>query len=88
MSLVPASLNGALGAIVPPSGIGPSGKPVIAVTLYYEGLAGGEIDDACQQIARATGVEAFDVLRDGADGLVGVLTPRLGQVNWRRRRAH
>jgi uncharacterized NAD-dependent epimerase/dehydratase family protein len=65
-----------------------SGKPVVAVTVNHEGLEEGEIDDACDEIARTTGVDAFDVLRDGAEGLVNLLAPRLGQVTWRRRRAH
>ena len=65
-----------------------SGKPVVAVTVNHEGLAGEQIDDACRQIARTTGVAAFDVLRDGAAGLVGILGPRLEAVKRRRRRAN
>jgi uncharacterized NAD-dependent epimerase/dehydratase family protein len=65
-----------------------SGKPVIAVTVNHEDLEGGEIDDACREIARTAGVDAFDVLRDGAGGLAEILTPRLGRVIWRRRHAH
>jgi uncharacterized NAD-dependent epimerase/dehydratase family protein len=62
-----------------------SGKPVVAITLNHEGLAGAEIDEACRVILRETGVEAFDVLRDGAAGLVDVLAPHLERVARRRR---
>ncbi len=61
-----------------------SGKPVVAITVNHEGLEGQEIDDACREITETTGVAAFDVLRDGAEGLVGVLTPHLDRVAGRR----
>jgi len=56
-----------------------SGRPVVAVTLNHEGLAGGAIDEACAAITAGTGLPAFDVLRDGAGSLAEV-------VNQRRRR--
>ncbi len=65
-----------------------SDKPVVAITVNHEGLAGEEIDDACREIARTTGVAVFDVLRDGAGGLVEILAPRLERLTWRRRRAN
>ncbi len=54
-----------------------SGRPVVAVTVNHEELEGDEIDAACVAITRETGLPAFDVLRDGAAGLVEVLTPHL-----------
>lgn len=56
-----------------------SGRPVVAITLNHEGLAGVAIDEACAAITAGTGLPAFDVLRDGAGGLAEV-------VNGRRRR--
>ncbi len=54
-----------------------SGRPVVAVTLNHEGLAPEEIPAACARITRETGLPAFDVLRDGAAGLVAVIRPLL-----------
>jgi uncharacterized NAD-dependent epimerase/dehydratase family protein len=61
-----------------------SGKPVVAITVNHENLAGREIDDACREILETTGVDAFDVLRDGAGGVVRILTPHLEVVTRRR----
>ena len=46
---------------------------VVAVTVNHENLVGVEISDQCRSITRDTGIPAFDVLRDGADGLVEIL---------------
>ncbi len=50
-----------------------SGKPVAAVTVNHENLSPEQIAAACAEIKRQTGLPAFDVLADGADGLAEVL---------------
>ncbi len=50
-----------------------SGKPVAAVTINHENLSDEEIPGACARVTEETGLPAFDVLRDGADGLVRVV---------------
>ena len=52
-----------------------SGKPVVAVTVNHENLSAEQIPSACAEITRQTGLPAFDVLADGADGLAEVLEP-------------
>ncbi|MCG6880072.1 MAG: DUF1611 domain-containing protein [Deltaproteobacteria bacterium] len=52
-----------------------SEKPVVAVTLNHEGFSREEIPDCCDNIKRDTGVPAFDVLQNGAEGLVDILKP-------------
>ena len=61
-----------------------SGKPVVAVTVNHEGLEGEEIDVACVEIMRTTDLEAIDVLRDGAEGLVDILKLHLDGAARRR----
>ena len=61
-----------------------SGKPVVAVTVNHEGLEGEQIDAACADIERATGLAAVDVLRHGATRLVEVLEPHLERAAGRR----
>ena len=51
-----------------------SGKKVVAITVNHEGLRPDQIDDACAQITKETGLPAFDVLVHGAEGLVELLT--------------
>ncbi len=53
-----------------------SGRPVVAITLNHEDLDEDGIDRARAEIARSTGLPVFDVLRDGADGLVEVIRDR------------
>lgn len=50
-----------------------SAKPVVAVTINHEALAGDQIPLMCSAIEQAVGLPAFDVLRDGPDGLVNLL---------------
>lgn len=50
-----------------------SGKKVIAITLNHEGLKPEEIAEACAGITAQTGLPAFDVLTQGAQGLVSLL---------------
>ncbi len=57
-----------------------SGKPVVAVTVNHEGLSREEVPAACEAITRETGRPAFDVLLDGAGGLVELLAERLRKV--------
>jgi uncharacterized NAD-dependent epimerase/dehydratase family protein len=52
-----------------------SGRPVVAITVNHEDLRPDEIPAACAAITAETGLPAFDVLRDGAAGLVAVLEP-------------
>jgi uncharacterized NAD-dependent epimerase/dehydratase family protein len=54
-----------------------SGKPVVAVTLNHENILPGGIDAARRAVSASVGLPAFDVLADGADGLVEVLSPRM-----------
>lgn len=58
-----------------------SGRPVVAVTVNHENLSAGQIPDACSEITRLTGLPAFDVLTDGADGLAGILEPFIERKN-------
>ena len=46
-----------------------SEKPVVAVTLNHEGLSPQDIPQCCHNIERDTGIPAFDVLLNGAEGL-------------------
>ncbi|EFK07249.1 conserved hypothetical protein [delta proteobacterium NaphS2] len=52
-----------------------SEKPVVAVTLNHEGLLPEDIPECCNSIERDAGVPAFDVLLNGAQGLVKLLEP-------------
>jgi uncharacterized NAD-dependent epimerase/dehydratase family protein len=52
-----------------------SEKPVVAITINHENLTAEQISPACAEVTRLTGLPAFDVLADGADGLAGVLKP-------------
>jgi uncharacterized NAD-dependent epimerase/dehydratase family protein len=51
-----------------------SSKPVVAITVNHEGIAQSEIPDVCQSITQETGLPACDVLLNGADKIVTVLT--------------
>lgn len=50
-----------------------SGKKVIAITVNHEDMKAHEINKACDDITRETGLPAFDVLAHGPDGLVDLL---------------
>jgi uncharacterized NAD-dependent epimerase/dehydratase family protein len=50
-----------------------SDKPVIAITVNHEGLSLETVPAVCDEITRDTGLPAFDVLVQGADGLVGAV---------------
>ncbi len=54
-----------------------SGRPVVAVTINHEGLDADGVERARAEIADSTGLPAFDVLTEGAAGLVEALRPRL-----------
>ncbi len=51
-----------------------SGKPVAAVAINHEGLGKQETAETCRQVSQETGLPAFDVLEDGADGLVELVS--------------
>jgi uncharacterized NAD-dependent epimerase/dehydratase family protein len=50
-----------------------SRRPVVAITLNHEGLDPDEVPAVCDRLAAEIGRPVFDVLRDGADGLVEAL---------------
>ena len=55
-----------------------SGVPVAAVTINHENLSREQVPLICDAIRMTVGLPAFDVLRDGAGGLVAVLEPLMG----------
>jgi uncharacterized NAD-dependent epimerase/dehydratase family protein len=54
-----------------------SGREVLAVTLNHEGLQDSEIDAACAEVTKETGLPCFDVLARGAEGLVELVKQQL-----------
>jgi uncharacterized NAD-dependent epimerase/dehydratase family protein len=50
-----------------------SGKKVIAITVNHEDMKKEEILPACEKLTQETGLPAFDVLEQGAEGLVNLL---------------
>ena len=54
-----------------------SSKPVVAISINHENLTKSQIPRVCKSITKETGLPAFDVLLNGADGLVEVLRPYL-----------
>ncbi|OGC94261.1 MAG: hypothetical protein A2W25_11220 [candidate division Zixibacteria bacterium RBG_16_53_22] len=62
-----------------------SSKPVVAVTVNHENMAGAEIENACHDISAGTGLPAVDILLNGANSLVAALTPFLEHPRRRRR---
>ena len=54
-----------------------SGKPVVAITINHENMAPEEVAEAALQIKQESGLPAFDVLLNGADGLIEVLATHL-----------
>ncbi len=60
-----------------------SGKPVAAITVNHEGLAPSAVPAACAATQAEVGLPAFDVLLEGADGLVAALVDRLPAVGQR-----
>jgi uncharacterized NAD-dependent epimerase/dehydratase family protein len=54
-----------------------SGKPVVAITLNHEGIARSDVAAVCRTIEAEVGLPTFDVLVDGAEGLVTALENRL-----------
>ncbi len=61
-----------------------SGRRVAAVTINHEELDAAGVEQARAAIAAETGLPAFDVLREGADGLFRALAPWLRQAEARR----
>lgn len=54
-----------------------SGKEVIAITVNHEGLSDEEIQPACEELTRQTGLPAWDVLKFGAEGLVELVAEKI-----------
>ena len=50
-----------------------SGKKVIAITVNHEGMTPSEIEPACAQIRKETGLPAFDVLAQGPGDLTELI---------------
>ena len=49
-----------------------SGKPVVAVAINHEHLPDEQIPLMCDAIKQAVGLPAFDLLRDGPEGLIDI----------------
>jgi uncharacterized NAD-dependent epimerase/dehydratase family protein len=60
-----------------------SGKPVVAVTLNHEEIADDRVPLVCDAVQKVIGLPTFDVLRDGADGLVDLLAGYLKESHHR-----
>ena len=54
-----------------------SGKKVIAITLNHEEMKKAEIAAECEKITNETGLVCTDVLHDGPEKLVGLITEKL-----------
>ncbi len=54
-----------------------SGRKVIAITLNHEGMEADEIRGECEAVTAKYGLPCFDVLAEGAEGLIAVLNPLL-----------
>jgi uncharacterized NAD-dependent epimerase/dehydratase family protein len=54
-----------------------SGKPVVAVTINHENLSSEQVPLVCSAIEQVVGLPAFDVLRDGPQGLIAFLAAYL-----------
>ena len=54
-----------------------SAKPVVAVAINHENLTDEQIPLMCDAIEQAIGLPAFDVLKDGPEGLVNLLFTHL-----------
>lgn len=52
-----------------------SGKKVVAITINHENIDHPAVQDYCHKVLTEYGLPAFDVLQDGARGLVDVLVP-------------
>jgi len=52
-----------------------SGKKIVAITINHENMDLKQIQNTCHNVLTDHGVPAFDVLMDGASGLVDVLVP-------------
>jgi uncharacterized NAD-dependent epimerase/dehydratase family protein len=49
------------------------GKPVVAVAINHENLSDEQIPLMCDAVEQTVGLPAFDVLKDGPDGLMNLL---------------
>jgi uncharacterized NAD-dependent epimerase/dehydratase family protein len=57
-----------------------SGRPVVAVTVNHEGLEPEEVPEACQALARRTGLPVLDPLLQGAGPLTEIVEGLLPSV--------
>lgn len=51
-----------------------SGRPVVAVTINHENIPRDRVPEICRAIEKETGLPTFDVLLEGAGGLVDLLS--------------
>jgi uncharacterized NAD-dependent epimerase/dehydratase family protein len=56
-----------------------SAKPVVALAINHEDLSDDQIPLVCEATKKATGLPAFDVLRDGPGELVNILIAHLNK---------
>ena len=54
-----------------------SEKPVVALTINHEGMKIKEIPRICQKLTNQTGLPTFDILENGAEDLIKILTKYL-----------
>jgi uncharacterized NAD-dependent epimerase/dehydratase family protein len=54
-----------------------SGKPVVAISINHEDLDRKEVPAVCEEITRATGLPACDVLLSSAEPIIGALRPHI-----------
>ncbi len=54
-----------------------SGREVLAITLNHEGLRPEEIDGACAEVSRETGLPCYDVLAHGSEALVELIAAQI-----------
>jgi len=57
-----------------------SSKPVVAIAVNHEDLSSQQIPLVCEAITQVTGLPAFDVLVQGAEGLIDCLRPYLNKA--------
>jgi len=63
-----------------------SGKPVVAVAINHENLSSEQVPLVCSAIEQTVGLPAFDVLRDGPQGLIMCLKTFLEKGISKRRK--
>jgi uncharacterized NAD-dependent epimerase/dehydratase family protein len=65
-----------------------SNKPVVAVTINHENLPEAQIPLMCDAVEKSVGLPAFDVLKDGPDGLANLIMAYVDDHIDRRKAVH